>query len=91
MPACSPGLSTVEVRWATTLMHELAYSTFDYTPASVQVSPAGPVLLSDYSEEHEEEPDWLGVTLFSPQAILLHHCSAGKIRNLYRAAICGQR
>ena len=65
-------------RQASTLMHELAHSILDHTPASVQVSPAGLVLLSDYSDEQEEEADWLGGALLLPEAALMHHRSAGK-------------
>lgn len=64
-------------RQAATLMHELAHSILDHTPASVQVSPAGLVLLSDYSDEQEEEADWLGGALLLPQVALLHHRKAG--------------
>lgn len=64
-------------RQASTLMHELAHSILDHAPASVQVSPAGLVLLSDYSDEQEEEADWLGGALLLPTAALLHHRSRG--------------
>ena len=59
-------------------MHELAHSILEHTPASVQVSPAGLVLLSDYSEDQEEEADWLGGALLLPQVALLHHRGAGR-------------
>lgn len=65
-------------RQASTLMHELAHSILDHTPANVQVSPSGLVLLSDYSDEQEEEADWLGGALLLPQNALYHHRSAGK-------------
>jgi len=65
-------------RQSSTLMHELAHSILDHTPASVQISPAGLVLLSDYSDEQEEEADWLGGALLLPQAALLHYRSAGE-------------
>lgn len=65
-------------RQASTLMHELAHSILDHTPVSVQVSPAGLVLLSDYSDEQEEEADWLGGALLLPQAALYHHRSSGQ-------------
>lgn len=65
-------------RQASTLMHELAHSILDHTPASVQVSPAGLVLLSDYSDEQEEEADWLGGALLLPHAALLHHRGNGR-------------
>jgi hypothetical protein len=65
-------------RQASTLMHELAHSILDHTPASVQVSPTGLVLLSDYSDEQEEEADWLGGALLLPQVALYHHRSRGR-------------
>ena len=65
-------------RQASTLMHELAHSILDHTPASVQVSPSGLVLLSDYSDEQEEEADWLGGALLLPQVALFHYRSAGE-------------
>lgn len=64
-------------RQCSTLMHELAHAILDHTPASVQISDAGMVLLSDYSDDQEEEADWLGAALLLPQAALLHHRSAG--------------
>jgi Zn-dependent peptidase ImmA (M78 family) len=64
-------------RQASTLMHEIAHSILDHMPASVQVSPAGFVLLSDYSDEQEEEADWLGGALLLPQVALYHHRSNG--------------
>jgi Zn-dependent peptidase ImmA (M78 family) len=68
-------------RQCATLMHELAHSILAHTPASVQVSPGGMVLLSDYSDEQEEEADWLGAALLLPQAALLHHRRAGSSPN----------
>ena len=64
-------------RQASTLMHEIAHSILDHTPATVQVSPSGLVLLSDYSDEQEEEADWLEGALLLPQAALYHHRSNG--------------
>ena len=65
-------------RQASTLMHEIAHFRLDHVPASVQVSSGGLVLLSDYSDEQEEEADWLGGALLLPQAALLHYRSAGE-------------
>lgn len=64
-------------RQAATLMHELAHSILQHTPAVVQVSPGGMVLLSDYSDDQEEEADWLGGTLLLPHVALLHYRGSG--------------
>lgn len=64
-------------RQCSTLMHELAHLILEHIPASVNVSLSGLTLLSDYSDEQEEEADWLGAALLLPQAALLHHRGAG--------------
>ncbi|WP_256731580.1 ImmA/IrrE family metallo-endopeptidase [Sphingomonas sp. dw_22] len=64
-------------RQCSTLMHELSHLILEHVPASVNVSPSGLTLLSDYSDEQEEEADWLGAALLLPQAALLHHRSTG--------------
>lgn len=74
-------------RKASTLAHELAHIELDHVPASVNVSPSGLTLLSDYSDDQEEEADWLGAALLLPQAALLHHRGNGvsmqQIADLY--------
>lgn len=64
-------------RQCSTLMHELAHLILEHIPATVNVSPSGLTLLSDYSDEQEEEADWLGAALLLPQAALLHHRGGG--------------
>lgn len=64
-------------RQAATLMHEIAHHLLGHVPASVQVSASGLVLLSDYSDEQEEEADWLGGALLLPQVALMHHRGLG--------------
>ena len=64
-------------RQASTLMHELAHLILEHVPASVNVSPSGLTLLSDYSSEQEEEADWLGGALLLPEKALLHHRAIG--------------
>ena len=64
-------------RQAATLMHEIAHHILEHVPASVQVSASGLVLLSDYSDDQEEEADWLGGALLLPQVALLQHRSLG--------------
>jgi Zn-dependent peptidase ImmA (M78 family) len=64
-------------RQASTLMHELAHIELKHAPASVSVSPSGLTLISDYSDDQEEEADWLGAVLLLPEVALLHYRSAG--------------
>lgn len=66
------------VRQRSTLMHEIAHILLDHAPASVQVSDSGIILLSDYSDEQEDEADWLGAALLLPEAALLDHRGSGK-------------
>lgn len=64
-------------RQCSTLMHELAHLILDHVPATVAVSNSGLTLLSDYSDDQEEEADWLGAALLLPEAALLHYRSSG--------------
>jgi hypothetical protein len=66
-----------QARQTSTLMHEIAHIELDHVPASVNVSPSGLTLLSDYSEEQEEEADWLGAALLLPQSALLQYRGQG--------------
>ncbi|NKL98013.1 ImmA/IrrE family metallo-endopeptidase [Rhizobium leguminosarum bv. viciae] len=70
--------SDSQARKCATLMHELAHILLDHTPADVDVSPSGLVLLSDYSSEQEDEADWLGAALLLPETALLHHRGSGR-------------
>jgi Zn-dependent peptidase ImmA (M78 family) len=49
------------------LMHELAHIELLHSPARVEVSQTGLLLLSDYSDEQEQEADWFGATLLVPR------------------------
>jgi Zn-dependent peptidase ImmA (M78 family) len=49
------------------LMHELAHIELRHVPASVQVSSTGLMLLSDYSEDQEQEADWHAAALLLPR------------------------
>jgi Zn-dependent peptidase ImmA (M78 family) len=49
------------------LMHELAHIELRHTPARVEVSQSGLLLLSDYSDEQEQEADWFGAALLVPR------------------------
>jgi len=53
------------------LMHELAHIELQHVPARVEVSKSGFLLLSDYSEEQEQEADWLGAALLVPREGLM--------------------
>ncbi|WP_200962619.1 ImmA/IrrE family metallo-endopeptidase [Bosea sp. Root381] len=64
-------------RQASTLMHELAHLLLEHVPASVNLSPSGLTLLSDYSADQEEEADWLGAALLLPEIALLRYRSNG--------------
>jgi len=49
------------------LMHELAHIELRHSPARVEVSQSGLLLLSDYSDEQEQEADWFGAALLLPR------------------------
>jgi Zn-dependent peptidase ImmA (M78 family) len=48
-------------------MHELAHIQLKHTPARVEVSKLGVLLLSDYSDEQEQEADWHAAALLLPR------------------------
>lgn len=60
------------------LMHELAHIDLRHTPVRVDVSKKGVLLLSDYSEDQEQEADWYGAALLLPRSALVHHRSRGQ-------------
>lgn len=49
------------------LMHELAHIELRHAPVRVEVSESGLLLLSDYSDEQEQEADWFGAALLLPR------------------------
>ena len=49
------------------LMHELAHIVLRHVPVRVEVSETGLLLLSDYSDEQEQEADWLAAALLLPR------------------------
>jgi Zn-dependent peptidase ImmA (M78 family) len=79
------------------LMHELAHIELRHTPVRVDVSKNGVLLLSDYSEDQEQEADWYGAALLLPRSALVHHRSRGEtaadIADLYGviASLCEWR
>lgn len=57
------------------LTHELAHIELRHMPARVEVSKSGVLLLSDYSDEQEQEADWHAAALLLPRQALVHHRS----------------
>jgi hypothetical protein len=60
------------------LMHELAHIELRHVPARVEVSDTGLLLLSDFSDEQEQEADWLGAALLLPRDGLVRLRLTGK-------------
>ena len=60
------------------LMHELAHIELRHSPARVEVSLTGMLLLSDYSDEQEQEADWFGAALLVPRDGLMKLRAARK-------------
>lgn len=79
------------------LMHELAHIELEHAPARVEVSETGLLLLSDYSDEQEQEADWLAAALLLPREGLIQlrssRRSTPEIANLYGVseALCEWR
>ncbi len=63
-----------------TLMHELSHIMLKHVPNSVQVSPTGLMLLSDYSDDQEAEADWLAAAILIPRDALMQLRMKGKTR-----------
>jgi Zn-dependent peptidase ImmA (M78 family) len=59
------------------LTHELSHIELGHQPARVELSEAGLMLLSDYSDEQEQEADWRAAALLLPRQGLIHHRSRG--------------
>jgi Zn-dependent peptidase ImmA (M78 family) len=49
------------------LAHELSHIELRHVPARVEISETGLLLLSDFSDEQEQEADWLGAALLLPR------------------------
>jgi Zn-dependent peptidase ImmA (M78 family) len=60
------------------LMHELAHIELRHSPARVELSESGLLLLSDYSDEQEQEADWFGAALLLPRDGLVRLRAARK-------------
>lgn len=61
----------VQARKCSTLMHELSHIRLGHIPANVHLSATGMLLLSDYSDEQEDEADWLMGALLLPRQALM--------------------
>jgi len=59
-------------------MHELAHIELRHSPARVEVSDSGLLLLSDYSDEQEQEADWFAAALLLPRDGLIRLRSGRK-------------
>jgi Zn-dependent peptidase ImmA (M78 family) len=57
-------------RQANDLMHELAHLELLHTPARVDMSGSEVFLLSDYSEDQEQEADWYAGAMLLPRDAL---------------------
>ena len=73
-------------RQCSTLMHEISHIILDHMPVEVHVSDSGLLLLSDYSDEQEDEADWLMGALLLPRVALLVHRSRGRTERQIAAA-----
>lgn len=79
------------------LMHELAHVELSHAPARVEVSGTGLLLISDYSDEQEQEADWLAAALLLPRDGLIQmrsaHRSSADLANYYGVseALCEWR
>jgi Zn-dependent peptidase ImmA (M78 family) len=62
--------SHARTRQANDLTHELAHLDLKHVPNRVEVSPSGLLLLSDYSDEQEQEADWYAGALLLPRDAL---------------------
>lgn len=59
------------------LAHELSHIELKHVPARVDVSKNGLLLLSNYSDEQEQEADWYAGALLVPRSALMHHRARG--------------
>ena len=64
-------------RRASTMMHELSHVVLKHVPIRVDVSSAGILLVSEYSEDDEEEANWLSGALLLPREALKHYRGKG--------------
>ncbi len=65
------------------LMHELSHIELKHTPNRVEVSESGILLVSNYSNEQEQEADWYAAAMLLPRDAL----AAARRRNQSTAEI----
>lgn len=66
-------------RRASTLMHELSHHVLRHVPARVDIfTETGMLILSDFSQEQEDEANWLSGCLLAPRIALTRLRSQGK-------------
>lgn len=75
-----------KTRQASTLMHELAHVMLKHKPARVDISSTGLLLLSDYSDEDEEEADFLAAAMLLPRETLMWRRRQGDTVEMIAAA-----
>lgn len=61
-----------KVRQRNDLAHELSHILLRHVPARVDISPSKLLLLSDYSDDQEQEADWQAGALLVPRNGLVH-------------------
>jgi hypothetical protein len=64
-------------RQASTMMHEVSHVVLNHVPVRVDVSAAGILLVSEYSENDEDEANWLSGALLLPRDALRHYREKG--------------
>jgi Zn-dependent peptidase ImmA (M78 family) len=60
------------------MMHELSHLHLKHSPARVDLSDTGLFLLSNYSEEHEQEADWYAAAFLLPREGLIQMRAANQ-------------
>jgi Zn-dependent peptidase ImmA (M78 family) len=69
-----------KARQASNLMHELAHILLGHSPARVDVSEEGHLLLKSHDQAQEEEANWLAGCLILPRPCLMHVVRKGGAR-----------
>lgn len=64
-------------RQASTMMHEVSHVVLNHVPVRVDVSPAGILLVSEYSDDDEDEANWLSGALLLPRDALKYYREKG--------------
>jgi Zn-dependent peptidase ImmA (M78 family) len=89
--------SHARTRQQSDLMHELSHIELGHIASRVEVSQSGLLLLSDFSEEQEQEADWYAAALLVPREALVEmrsrHASVAEIASHFGVseALCAWR